>query len=77
VTIIVSEVVLEAGAVTILTAVTVKVVEKAAKDMAEGGKAHCAAHYATCMAASANKKDGNHWRQSRRGICARVCVCTE
>lgn len=77
VTIIVSEVALEAGAVTILFAVTVKVVEKVAEDIAEGGKAHCAAHYATCMGTSSSKKNGNHWRQSRCGMCARVCVRNE
>jgi hypothetical protein len=77
VTIIVSEIVIEAGAYTFLFAVTVKVVEKAAEDVAEGGKAHCAAHYAACMATSVAKKNGNHWRQSRCGNCARVCVLNE
>ncbi len=78
VTIVVSEVVLEAGAVTILLAVSVKVVEKAAKDIAEEGwKAKCAAHYAACMATNSARKVGNHLGQTRCGICARVCVENE
>jgi len=74
VAIVVSELVLEAGAYTVLFAVTVKVVEKAAEDVAEEGwRAVCAAHYAACMMSSVSKKKGNHWRQTRCGICERRC----
>jgi hypothetical protein len=75
-----SELVFEAGAYTILFAVSVKVVEKAAKDIAEkveeeGWKAKGAAHYATCMATTVAGKSGNHWQQTRCGIC--LAACTE
>jgi len=71
------EIAIEAGAYTILFGVSVKVLQKVAEDVAEGGKAHCAAHYAACMATSVAKKNGNHWRQSRCGNCASVCVQNE
>jgi hypothetical protein len=82
VTIVVGEVALEAGAITVLFVVTVTVIDKAEKDVAEkieeeGFKAKCAAHYATCMATAFAGKRGNHKKQSRCGICARVCVKTE
>ncbi len=68
-----SEIVLEAGAYTILFAVTVKVVEKAKDDVAEEGwKAVCIAKYAACVAASA-RKSGNHWGASRCATCLEVC----
>jgi len=69
-----SELVLEAGAYTILFAVTVKVVEKAAEDVAEEGwKAVCIAKYAACVAASA-RKSGNHWGESRCNTCMNECL---
>jgi hypothetical protein len=73
VAIVVSELVLEAGAYTIMFAVTVKVVEKAAEDVAEEGwKAVCIAKYVACTAASAAKR-GNHWGASRCNSCLETC----
>lgn len=74
-----SELVFEAGAYTILFAVTVKVVEKAADDVAEkieeeGWRAKCTAHYVACMATATAAKAGNHWKQSRCGICLGGCT---
>ncbi len=85
VAIVVSELVLEAGAYTILFAVTVKVVDKAKDDVLDalkrvpitGGdddKDDCAEHYAVCMATSVARKDGNHWRQTLFGACLNVCT---
>ena len=75
VTIIVSEVALEAGAVTILFAVSVKVVEKAAKDVAEDGwKAVCVAKYTACVAAVGTRKRGNHPGISRCASCLETCT---
>lgn len=74
------EIVLEAGAATILFAVTVKVVEKAKDDVAElakrrrNPKDECAEHYAKCMFTASGDTDGNHWKQSLCGICASTCV---
>lgn len=73
-----SEVVLEAGAYTILFAVTVKVVEKVGKDIAEkveeeGWKAQCIAHYVACMGTATAAKAGNHIKQTRCGICLAIC----
>jgi hypothetical protein len=68
-----SELVLEAGAYTILFAVTVKVVEKAAEDVEEEGwRAACIAKYVACTAASA-RKGGNHWGASRCNTCLETC----
>jgi len=68
-----SEIVLEAGAYTILFAVTVKVVEKAAEDVEEEGwRAVCIAKYVACTAASA-RKGGNHWGASRCATCLETC----
>jgi hypothetical protein len=83
VAIVVSELVLEAGAYTIMFAVTVKVVEKAVDDVADAlkkqrnWKDECSAHFALCSATNVVRQDGNHWQQTRCGICARVCVQTE
>ncbi|HRI72039.1 MAG TPA: hypothetical protein PK156_47730 [Polyangium sp.] len=80
VTIVVSEIVLEAGAVTILTAVTVKVVEKAADDVAEAIKNRripwkdaCTTHYENCIESPAGRARGNVWNQTRCGLCKRSC----
>ena len=75
VVIVVSELVLEAGAYTIMFAVTVKVVEKAAEDVAEEGwKAVCIAKYAACIAAVGTFKRGNHLGESRCNSCMVVCL---
>jgi hypothetical protein len=69
-----SELVLEAGAYTFLFAVTVKVVEKAAEDVAEEGwKAVCIAKYAACVAAVGTRKRGNHPGISRCASCLETC----
>lgn len=74
-----SEIVLEAGAYTILFAVTVKVVENAAEDVAELAKrgswfTKCKAHYAACMAtALGGPFGGNHHKSSRCNTCFQRC----
>ncbi len=74
VVIVVSELVLEAGAYTIMFAVTVKVVEKVAEDVAEEGwKAVCIAKYAACIAAVGTWKRGNHLGASRCNTCLEMC----
>ncbi len=79
VTIVVSEVMLEAGAVTILTAVTVKVVEKAVEDVAELAKKSrwlnkCVAHYTACITtALGGPNGGNHYKSSLCDTCFRRC----
>jgi hypothetical protein len=71
--------VLEAGAYTIMFAVTVKVVEKAATDVAELAKKgkwfnKCVAHYAACMAtAMGGPFGGNHQKSSRCNSCFQRC----
>jgi hypothetical protein len=80
-----SEIVLEAGAYTILFAVTVKVLDKAKDDVAEvlkrtpitdgdDNKNDCAERYAVCMATHVSRKDGNHWQQTRCGNCLLLCT---
>jgi len=80
-----SEIVLEAGAYTILFAVTVKVVDKAKDDVVdalkripitdgEDNKDDCAEHFAACIATPVARQSGNHWKQTRCGICLAVCV---
>jgi len=75
-----SEIVLEAGAITILFAVTVEVVNEAGKDIADAArrrrtkKDECAEHYAKCMDKALSGEDGNHWRQTRCGACLRKCT---
>jgi hypothetical protein len=75
VTIVVTELMLEAGAYTLLFAVTVKVVEKAAEDVKEDGwKAVCIAKYAACIAAVGTFKRGNHLGASRCNTCMERCL---
>ena len=66
-----SEIVLEAGAYTILFGVTVKVLEKAVED---GWKAVCIAKYAACIAAVGTWKRGNHLGASRCNTCMEACL---
>ncbi|MBK9258701.1 MAG: hypothetical protein IPM54_02570 [Polyangiaceae bacterium] len=86
VTIVVSELVLEAGAYTIVFAVTVKVVDKAGKEVADvlrripridddedEGQDECLDRYVRCMGTHISRKDGNHWKESRCGTCRSVC----
>jgi hypothetical protein len=75
-----SEIVLEAGAVTILFAVTVKVVDKAVDDVAEAIKNRrkpwkdaCTTHYENCIDSPAGRARGNVWNQTRCGLCKRSC----
>ncbi len=78
VTIVVSEVVLEAGAVTILFAVSVELIDKASKDVAElakRGHKKCVLHYTACMATSLSNL-GNHWKASVCNTCFEVCERT-
>lgn len=77
VTIVVSELVLEAGATTILFSVTVEVIDKAAKDVAELAKRgfkKCMSHYTGCMATGlSNPFRGNHWSASHCNGCFERC----
>ncbi|MBK9259951.1 MAG: hypothetical protein IPM54_08965 [Polyangiaceae bacterium] len=83
VAIVVSELVLEAGAYTIVFAVSVEVVDRAAKDVAELAKKSkwwnkCLAHYTACMATTiGNPFGGNHWKSSRCDNCVKVCRDTQ
>ena len=73
------EIVLEAGAYTVLFAVTVKVVEKAADDVAELAKRGkwfegCKAHYAACIATTlGGPLAGNHYKSTLCDTCFRRC----
>lgn len=75
----VGEIILEAGAITILFATTVKVVEKAADDVAELAKQRriwrdqCTDDYTGCIASPAGRARGNHWNMTRCGTCREVC----
>ncbi len=77
-----SEIVLEAGAATILFAVTVKVVDKAVDDVAELAKQRriwrdqCTDDYTDCIASPAGRARGNHWNMTRCGSCREVCERT-
>lgn len=77
-----SELVFEAGAYTILFAVTVKVVEKAADDVADWARRSprladdeddCAEYYTQCIASPAGRARGNHWNETRCATCRAVC----
>ncbi|UQA56099.1 hypothetical protein [Polyangium aurulentum] len=73
-----SEIVLEAGAITILLAVTVEVVNEAGKDIAEAARRKpwekkCLDHYEACMRTTVADEDGNHWTESRCGNCYSTC----
>jgi hypothetical protein len=83
VTIIVSELVIEAGTITILFAVTVKVVEKAVDDVAELAKRkrekawdECLNRYEACVAGKLYREQGAHIGDSRCGLCVRICRTT-
>jgi hypothetical protein len=85
VTIIVSEVALEAGAITVLFAVTVKVVDKAKDDVVElinrppiadeEDNNECTNGYVRCTGIEAGMRrgSGNNWGISRCGSCLEVC----
>jgi hypothetical protein len=75
-----SEIVLEAGAYTILFAVTVKVVDKAAEDVAELLKRkrdkawdECLNRYEACVAGPLYREEGKHIKDSRCGLCLGIC----
>jgi hypothetical protein len=75
-----SELVLEAGAYSILFAVTVELVSEAGKDIAEAArrrktkKDECTDHYEACMETAVSGEFGNHWTQTRCGICHELCT---
>lgn len=76
-----SEIAFEAGAYTILFAVTVEVVDRAAKDVAEAAKKgrwfdKCVLHYDACMATPVGDDIGNHQKMSRCGTCFERCQST-
>lgn len=77
VTVIVTEVMLEAGAITILFATTVTLIDKAAKDVAEliSQRAwnKCLAEYENCVAGKRYYEEGRHIRDSRCGACIMIC----
>lgn len=77
VTIVVSEVVLEAGAITILFAVSVEVIDKAAKDVAELAKRRrpsCLDHYVACVASKLYWEQGMHIKNTRCNLCRVWCA---
>ncbi len=83
VTIVVSELFLEAGAITILFAVTVKVVDKAVDDVAELAKRkrdrawdECLNRYEACVAGKRYQDEGRHIGDSRCGLCVTICRTT-
>ncbi len=77
------EIAIEAGAATILFAVTVKVVDKAVDDVEDMVKKRriwreqCADDYAVCIASPAGRARGNHWNMTRCGTCREVCEKNE
>lgn len=77
VTIVVGEVALEAGAYTILFAVSVELIDKASKDVAELAKRgfkKCVTHYTRYMATGlSNPFKGNHWSASHCNGCFERC----
>ncbi len=79
VTIVVSEVALEAGAVTILLAVSVTVIDKASKDVAEmakrgaRGRSSCVTGYVNCIMNGGSPFLGNNWNITRCATCQSVC----
>jgi hypothetical protein len=80
VAIVVSELVIEAGTITILFAVTVKVVEKAVDDVAELAKRkrdkqwdECLNRYEACVAGPLYREEGKHIKDSRCGLCVGLC----
>jgi hypothetical protein len=74
-----SELVLEAGAYTILFAVTVELVNEAGKDIAEAGRKRrrwekeCLDGYEECMDSRVGDELGNNWNQARCALCRDVC----
>ncbi|UQA54974.1 hypothetical protein [Polyangium aurulentum] len=74
-----SEIVLEAGAITILFAVTVEVVNEAGKDIADAARRRnqwekvCRPHYEACMDTPVGDEDGNTWDQTRCADCFWLC----
>jgi hypothetical protein len=74
-----SELVLEAGAYTILFAVTVELVNEAGKDIAEAArrrrtkKDECTDAYVACMDSKVGDELGNTWNESRCGTCRNWC----
>lgn len=77
VTVIVTEVMLEAGAITILFATTVTLIDKAATDVAElisqRKRNECTAHYVSCVGSALYRNLGRGAGDSRCGGCAYVC----
>ncbi|MBK9261214.1 MAG: hypothetical protein IPM54_15590 [Polyangiaceae bacterium] len=79
VVIVVSELVLEAGAYTIVFAVAVEVVDRAAKDAMEALKRRrtwkdkCTDSYEKCVMSPLGWGHGNHWNMTRCGTCLEVC----
>ena len=73
-----SEIVLEAGAITILFAVTVEVVNEAGKDIADAARRRkskrddCTKSYTECMKSNV-VGPGNNWNISRCGSCLEKC----
>ncbi len=83
VTIVVGEVMLEAGAITILTAVSVELIDKASKDVAELLRRkrdrawdECLNRYEACVAGPLYRDEGKHIKDSRCGLCLGICRST-
>lgn len=74
------ELILEAGAYTILFATTVEAVDRAAKDVADFAKRRrqkkdkCTDHYEECIGSDLARDEGRHIRDTRCAACASVCV---
>lgn len=79
VTIVVSEVVLESGAITVLFATAVTLIDKVSSDAAEAElarrrrKDRCADYYEDCIASSLWRQYGRHEWDSLCSLCATVC----
>lgn len=77
--VVLGELALEAGAYTILFAITVEVVSEAAKDIAEAvrrrrsKKDECTDGYEECRDSSVGDGRGNNWNMTRCGTCLEWC----
>lgn len=78
VTIVLADLVIEAGAITLIFTLAIEILDDAAKDIAEAGrrrrwKEDCIDNYARCMSTPVANDPGNHWRHSRCAQCLVIC----
>ena len=74
----VTEIVIEAGLLTVLFGVTVEVAHEAGKDIAEAARRprwekECLDHYVACVETPVYNDPGNHWSETRCGNCRDWC----